>query len=284
MRRFVGRPSPAMIVATIALIATFAGNAVAEGVDAVISALKPNSVTSATVKDGSLKLKDFSKKERTKLVGKTGKQGAAGATGATGAAGAAGPAGTPDGYKKSEADAAFLGKTSKAADSDKLDGIDSSEFIQGSGALGSNYALQSIGASDTSFFDIPKLGKIQVSCAAGPVYDVVFANDSGASVRYTSSITDVTVDGAAFDATSGTSAQVANAASVTLTNNGSNLREYYLQLQRTTGTILSGFTTYTGTIRMTADGAPTGDPTRCKFQGEIQSATARSGGLIVFLP
>ena len=281
MPRFFRRPSPAMIIACVALVAALAGNAVADGVDAVVSAIKPNSVTSKSVKNGSLTLADFKKKERTKLTGKTGKTGAQGPAGAQGAQG---PAGTPDGYKKTEADAAFLGKTAKAVDSEKLDGVDSSGFIQGSGALGSNYALQNVGGSDTSFFDIPRLGKIQVSCAAGPVYDVVYSNDSGGTVRYSSAITDVTVDGAAIDATSGTSDQVANGGSVTLTNNGSNLRDYVLRFQRTTGSILTGFTTYTGTITMTGDSAPTGDPARCKFQGEIQSATTQSGGLIIFLP
>jgi hypothetical protein len=272
-----------MLVACVALVAALAGNAVADGVDAVISAVKPNSITGKSVKNGSLTLADFSKKERAKLVGKTGKTGAQGPAGAQGAPGPQGPAGTPDGYTKSEADGAFLGKSAKAADADKLDGVDSSGFIQGSGALGSNYGLLATGGSNASFFDIPKIGKIQVSCdtAIGLVYDVAFSNDSGGTVRYSSQITDITSDGSAIDTTTGTSDQVANGATLTLTNNGSNLRDYVLRFQRTTGTIFTGFTTYTGTIQMMADAAPTGDSDRCKFQGEIQSATAHSGGLII---
>ena len=139
MRRFVRRPSPAMIVALIALVAATAGNAIADQVTAAVSALKANSVTSTSVKNGSLLVKDFKKSELKKLTGKTGKAGATGATGPAGAAGPQGPAGTPDGYTKTEADAAFLGKTAKADDADKLDGNDSSAFVQGGGVQDDSY-------------------------------------------------------------------------------------------------------------------------------------------------
>ena len=278
MRRFVHRPSPAMIIACVALVVALSGNAVADGVTAVVAKLKNNSVTSSTVKNGSLKLADFNKKEAAKLKGVVGPVGPAGPAGA---AGATGPAGTPNGYTKTEADAAFLAKAGKAADADKIDGLDSTSLIQGSGALGSNYALQTPPANDTSFFDIPHIGKIEVACAAGPNYSVKFTNDSGSSVRYSSLVTDVTTDGAAFDDTTGSSDTVANAATLTLTAGGSDLREYTLRFQRTTGFIF--FTTYTGTVHLMADGAPTGDTTKCKFQGEAQSATTSSGGFI-FLP
>ena len=281
MRRFTRRPSPAMLVALVALGVALSGNAVADGVNAVIAKLSPNSVTGSTVKNGSLTAKDFKKTEIAKLKGKAGVVGPAGAAGAAGPGGPTGPAGTPNGYTKTEADAAFLGKTAKAADADKVDGIDSSGLIQGSGALGSNYALQSAGANDTSFFAIPQLGKIEASCAAGGVYALKYTNDSGATVRYTTAITDVSTNSSTADDTSGTSDQATNGSTVTLTSGGSDLRTYDLRFQRTTGILF--FTTYTGTIHMVADGAPTGDPTKCKFQGEIQSATTASGGFI-FLP
>ena len=92
MRRFVRRPSPAMIVALIALVAATAGNAIADQVTAAVSALKANSVTSKSVKNGSLLVKDFKKSELKKLTGKAGKTGA---TGPAGAAGPQGPAGRP---------------------------------------------------------------------------------------------------------------------------------------------------------------------------------------------
>ena len=121
----------------------------------------------------------------------------------------------------------------------------------------------------------------QVDCPAGPSYSVKFTNDSGSSVRYSLVITDATVDGSVTDDTTGSSDTVANAATLTLTAGGSDLREYTLRFQRTTGFIF--FTTYTGTVHLMADGAPLGDATKCKFQGEAQSATTSSGGFI-FLP
>ena len=236
MRKYLRRPSPAMIVACIALVAAFAGNAVADSVDAVISALKPNSVTGKVVKNGSLTLADFSKKERAKLVGKTGKTGAAGSARARRARRAR-PA-RRDGYTKTEADAAFLGKTSKAADADKLDGIDSTGFIQGSGGLGSNYALQTAGAaSDASFFDIPKLGKIAGLVRGRPaVYTVAYNNDSGGTAsRYTSRITRRST--CRRDERRPPTRWRTERASTCPATDLTDLREFYLQFQRTTGII-----------------------------------------------
>lgn len=87
MRRLAHRPSPAMIIAVIALIAAMSGNAVADGVHAVAAKLKKGAVTSREIKDGSVRLADINKKDRATL------KGAKGATGATGAAGAAGATG-----------------------------------------------------------------------------------------------------------------------------------------------------------------------------------------------
>ena len=55
--------------------------------------LKPNSVNSAKVKRGSLRLSDFGSAERTRLRGAAGPQGPAGPRGAQGPSGDAGPAG-----------------------------------------------------------------------------------------------------------------------------------------------------------------------------------------------
>jgi hypothetical protein len=57
-----------------------------------------------------------------------------GVAGPTGATGATGPAGQPDYslvYKKTAADARFLAKSGKAADADKIDGIDSTGLARG---------------------------------------------------------------------------------------------------------------------------------------------------------
>ena len=128
------RPSPAMIVALLSLCVALGGSAIAatsSGGDPATAAAKKkklapkNSVNSAAVINNSLKLGDFKKSERAKLKGDTGAQGAQGIQG---------PAGTPDGYTKTEADGKYLGKTEKAADSNLLDGKDSSDYIQGEGS------------------------------------------------------------------------------------------------------------------------------------------------------
>jgi hypothetical protein len=93
MRKLVRRrPSPAMIVAGVALIAATSGNAVADGVKAVSSVVGKDQVTTRSVKDNSLLLADFKKSDRRKLKGD---QGPAGLPGAPGAAGAPGANGAP---------------------------------------------------------------------------------------------------------------------------------------------------------------------------------------------
>jgi hypothetical protein len=87
------RPSPAMLVALIALFVALGGTSYAA------LKLPANSVGSAQVINGSLQTGDLAKKTAAALKGKPGQQGsqgtpgATGATGATGAAGATGPAG-----------------------------------------------------------------------------------------------------------------------------------------------------------------------------------------------
>jgi hypothetical protein len=79
------RPSPAMIVALVALSVAMSGTAVA--------ASKVLVTSSAQIKNGVVGTADLSKKARKALAGKTGRTGAPGAAGAAGPAGPAGPAG-----------------------------------------------------------------------------------------------------------------------------------------------------------------------------------------------
>lgn len=93
-------PSPALAVASAALIVALAGTGYAAGglpakVDTKLIAR--NAVTSAKIKDGTIALRDLSATARAGLTGPAGPagpQGPAGATGATGATGPQGPAGT----------------------------------------------------------------------------------------------------------------------------------------------------------------------------------------------
>jgi hypothetical protein len=190
--RRIPRPSPALVVAVIALVAATAGNAIADGVNAVAAKLGKNTVTSREVKNGSLTLSDFKASERTKLKGADGATGAKGATGATGPAGPAGPtgpqgpAGTPNGYTKAEADAAFLGKAAKAADSEELDGIDSGGFLHGSGGTTYNHATVNSGATNASFLALGDIAHLEATCIGGsPNLDIV---SEAANVQYAASV------------------------------------------------------------------------------------------------
>jgi hypothetical protein len=186
----IRRPSPALVVAVIALIAATAGNAIADGVTAVAAKLGKGSVTSREVKNGSLTLTDFKASERSKLKGADGSAGAKGATGATGPAGPAGPqgpqgpAGTPDGYTKAEANAAFLAQAGKAADSDQLDGIDSSGFIQGRGSNTYNHTTTT--STVNGFLELGDVAHVNVECAGGSP-DVSLVTDA-ANVTYSYAI------------------------------------------------------------------------------------------------
>lgn len=82
MRRFTRRPSPAMMVATVAVVLSLGGTGYAA------TKLPKNSVTSTQVKDKSLLARDFKRGQLPK-----GETGPAGAPGAAGPQGAAGPAG-----------------------------------------------------------------------------------------------------------------------------------------------------------------------------------------------
>ena len=94
-------------------------NGQVKGVD-----LAKNAVTSAKVKNGSLRASDFKLGDLP-----AGAPGATGPTGATGATGATGQVDTSNFYDKATSDGRFLSATGKAADADKLDGIDSTGFV-----------------------------------------------------------------------------------------------------------------------------------------------------------
>lgn len=70
-----------MVVAIAGLVVAMGGDAVADGVKAVASAVGKDQVTSRSVKDGSLLLRDIKRSERAKLKGRQGPRGAQGAPG-----------------------------------------------------------------------------------------------------------------------------------------------------------------------------------------------------------
>jgi len=264
MRRFVRRPSPAMIVALIALVAATAGNAIADQVTAAVSALKANSVTSKTVKNGSLLTKDFKKSELKKLTGKTG---ATGATGPAGAAGPQGPAGTPNGYTKTEADGAFLGKTAKADDADKLDGIDSSGFVQGGGVQDDSFVSLSTSTTSDPFLKIPGLGKLTAACDGSNNPRATYVNDSGGTVNFQEAFVGATNTS---DVGAGTVADAGSHASI-----GAGLNGFWtLQLQK--GTLFAGSSRATVVLGKFFTGG------KCRIQAQLQGSS--SSGFVLNLP
>ena len=101
--RRIQRPSPAMVIACLALLLALGGTGYAAGVLPVGSVgtpqLKANAVVSSKVKDGSLLGRDFKAGQLPRglqgLPGQTGAQGPAGPKGDPGAKGAAGAQGDP---------------------------------------------------------------------------------------------------------------------------------------------------------------------------------------------
>jgi hypothetical protein len=86
-------PSPAMIVAIVALVFATTGGAYAATRLITGRQIAKNTITGANVKSGSLQSNDLSRSARTALRGATGPAGPAGVAGAVGPAGPAGPAG-----------------------------------------------------------------------------------------------------------------------------------------------------------------------------------------------
>jgi hypothetical protein len=110
MSRWLGRPSPATVLAGLALLIALGGTAVAAGTKLLpansvgTAQLKNNAVTSAKVKDGTLQRSDFAAGVIPASTSGGGGTGAAGPTGPSGPAGpsgptgATGPAGPSDGF------------------------------------------------------------------------------------------------------------------------------------------------------------------------------------------
>src|SRR3954470_10282542 len=122
-------PSPAMIVACVALVVALGGGSYAATVlpkNSVGSPqLKKSAVSGDKVKDGSLSAADF--KTRQLPVGPEGPKGD------TGPKGDPGPAGTVDTsrfFNKVESDARYLAAGDKSSDADNIDGLDSTQLLR----------------------------------------------------------------------------------------------------------------------------------------------------------
>jgi hypothetical protein len=125
----------ANVIATIAIFIALGGSSYA-AVKITGKQVKDSSLTGADIRNGSLRAVDLRRSDFQ--GGAQGNPGAKGDTGPRGDPGAKGETGTVDTsnfYPKSESDALFLNKTEKAADADRLDGRDSTEFVLGPGRI-----------------------------------------------------------------------------------------------------------------------------------------------------
>lgn len=104
MRKGLKLPSPAMGVATVALLLSTTGGAVAATIISSSSQIKNGAVTGADIKNGTIKSADIATGTRKALRGKDGAPGATGPTGPAGAAGAAGAPGTALAFARVKAD------------------------------------------------------------------------------------------------------------------------------------------------------------------------------------
>jgi hypothetical protein len=124
------RQSPALVVAMIALFVALSGTAVATTSALITGAqIMNNSITGADVKNKSLAAADFKGSLR-------GPRGVAGPAGAAGPQGTQGPHGAqgPQGPQGPQGETGPPGAPNpNAVNSDKLDNIDSSGFVQGEG-------------------------------------------------------------------------------------------------------------------------------------------------------
>jgi hypothetical protein len=146
MRRFLSRkPSPAMMVAFIALLAALSGSAIAlPGRNTVDSDdikkgnvkrsdIAKGAVTSGKVQDGSLLARDL--KAGQLPAGPKGDTGPAGAKGEKGDKGDKGADGSPDTPEQVRDKLASVDGAGSGVDADRLDGLSSTEFVGGNGAV-----------------------------------------------------------------------------------------------------------------------------------------------------
>jgi hypothetical protein len=277
MKRFTQHfRSPAMIVAMLALIVSLGSNSWAQ--DAVTA---PVAGVSKLLKGSKIK-KNSIPGNRLKKNSVGGKQVAESKLGKVPKAKEADNAGKLDNldsadFLRSTAKAAdadkldgidgsgYLGANAKATDADKLDGLSSGSFVQGGGVVDFARQTLTVGTSNTNFLSLGGVGKVEISCPAGPEADVTFRNTSGATET---AMLDVGADNPLFNPA------LANNGTQTDATAGANTGDFLTwQVSYRSG---FGVFTNTGvaTFAVSVISGPPGEPTSCRFagQGIVQTA------------
>jgi hypothetical protein len=157
--------------------------------------------------------------------------GPAGAPGAPGGAGPKGETGTVDTanfYDKAASDARYLAATGTAADAERLDGLDATDFVAGPGAV----RATSGPVDDVSVLDV---GGVRMLVTCGPGASAIeFSNLSGSPARW-------------FDQVSVTSGQMGSPGSTVLASLGNGARGQ-ARVQVAWGPSLERATTFTVSI------------------------------------
>ena len=135
--------------------------------------LKKNAVTSPKVKKSSLLASDFRPGQLPAgPVGAVGPRGPEGPRGETGPKGETGTVDTSNFYDKAQSDARYLATTGKAADADKLDGLDSAAFLNQAGALTARINGPAVDPTD-NFIAVRSYGAVSGTSAASPTLSSV---------------------------------------------------------------------------------------------------------------
>lgn len=161
------RPSPALLISILALVMAMGGSSIAQDVVADISAkikgnrIAKNAIKSKHIANGKVKAVDLAPGVIPDAYSKTESDGKYQASGNyLAASGKAADSELLDGKDSTE----FLGKTEKAADSEALDGVDSSGFVRGGGAFSS--ATRSVAEGNaTTLLDIPGMPELRAGCS-----------------------------------------------------------------------------------------------------------------------
>jgi hypothetical protein len=168
----------ALAVSIVALIASVGGTAVAG------SLLTGKDIANGSLTGKDIKNRSIAKKDLKKSVLK-GVKGPKGDPGAPGAQGIQGPAGTPDGYTKTEADAAFLGKSAKAADAETVDGIDGDDLVAGDAGLDWGAVSRNENTAAVTLLDMGNIGTLAVQCGAAGSKTVSIVNATANALTVT---------------------------------------------------------------------------------------------------
>ena len=203
------RPSFANVTSCIALFVALGGTSYAalelpKDSDGARE-IKAGAVASADVRDGSLRARDFRAADLP--AGPAGPKGDAGAAGAQGPKGETGPAG-PQGPKgeagergpqgergatgtvdtsqfhdKAASDERYLQKAAKAADAEKVDGVDGAELVKGGGRVFTVARSYARGPA-YPLAQIPGIGELYVLCySTDGKTNFSLHNTSGGDVR-----------------------------------------------------------------------------------------------------